>query len=208
MASTAAPAPAEKRITLVGASIGDAWRFDRLGERVALPGYRFAYVGVYAFDKGPLVEQLASAAERPAVVMIKECAAYFPGDLDAYRRNVTSWVERLRRAGIQPLLVTTVPIARSPGYLGRAKHVVKRALGRPTRIDGILQYNDWLKEYAARERLPLFDLEAVVREGPHDRWLRPDFDAGDQLHLNAAAYRAIDDAFAALLRAGAEVAAR
>jgi hypothetical protein len=106
------------------------------------------------------------------------------------------------------VLVTTVPVAEPPGIVGRVKYLVKHAIGRPTRIDTLIEFNDWLKDYARREQVPFFDLEAVVRRSAGERWLRPDFDSGDQLHVNAEAYRAIDGAFAAFLTSQTWGAAR
>lgn len=192
-------APNPVRITLVGASVGKAWNFDRVGERISAPEYRFAYLGVYDFDKGPLIEKLASASDKPDVVMVKECAAYFPGDLETYQRQIVSWVTRLRGAGIRPVLVTTAPIAEPTDVLARTKDAAKRLVGKPTRLDSELRFNDWLKEYAGRENIPVFDLEAQLRRSDSERWLRNEFDAGDGLHLNDTAYRTIDSAFAKFL---------
>ena len=135
--------------------------------------------------------------------MIKECATYFPGDLAAYQRSVEAWVQEIRRVGVQPMLVTTAPVAEPTDLLGRAKALVKRALGRPATQEGVVAFNDWLKEFARRERVPVFDLEAVLRRSASERWLRAEYDSGDRLHLNAKAYAAIDRAFADLVLARA-----
>jgi hypothetical protein len=137
-----------KRVVLVGASIGNNWHFDRIGERVPLPGYRFNYVGVYSFDKGPLIQKLVTDPDKPDIVLIKECASYFPGDTEQYQRQFLSWVETLRAVGIQVVLVTTAPVAEPTDYIPRAKIFVKRLIGKPLQLDSIKQFNDWLKQYA------------------------------------------------------------
>jgi hypothetical protein len=200
-------AMAGESITLVGASIGKSWQFDRLADRVPLPGYRFAYDGTYQFDKGPVIAKVLAGADRPAAVMIKECASYFPGDLEVQRRSVSQWVGELRRAGVRPILVTTAPIAEPTRVMDRARALAKRLLGRTTAQEGLVVFNDWLREYAQRERIPLFDLEAVLRRSASDRWMRSEFDSGDRLHLNATAYAAMDRAFAEFLAAQARSAA-
>jgi hypothetical protein len=187
------------RITLVGASIGKAWHFDRLGERISAPGYQFAYLGNYDFDKGPLIEDLATARIKPDIVMIKECATYFPGDLDRYQHQIVSWVGKLRAAGIRPVLVTTAPVAEPTDLLTRAKNTVKQLVGIPTRLESELRFNDWLRDHADREKIPVFDIEAHLRRSDSNRWLRNEFDAGDGLHLNEAAYRNLDNAFSGFL---------
>jgi hypothetical protein len=188
-----------KRVVLVGASIGKDWHFDRIGERVALPGYRFDYVGVYSFDKGPLIQKLVTDPDKPDIVLIKECAAYFPGDSEQYQRQFMSWVETLRAVGIQVVIVTTAPVAEPTEYIPRAKIFVKLLIGKPAWLDSIVQFNDWLKQYAQRERIPVFDLEAQLRRSESERWLRSEYDAGDKMHLNESAYRVLDGSFSKFL---------
>ncbi len=188
-----------KRVVLVGASIGKAWHFEDVGRRASLPGYRFDYAGAYRFDKGDLVQGLVQDADKPDVVMIKECSTYFPGDPDDYRKKVTAWVEQLRAAGIQPMLVTTAPVGEPSGLVAKAKLKVKKLLGKPTWLDSITSFNDWIKEYGRAEGIPVFDLEALLRRSAEERWLKPEFDSGDTVHLTEAAYREMDRGFARFL---------
>ncbi|HSN20008.1 MAG TPA: SGNH/GDSL hydrolase family protein [Usitatibacter sp.] len=192
---TAAP----KTVVLVGASIGEGWKIERLAERTGLEGYALRHVALYEFDKTPAIEALLRSAQKPDVVMIKECSTYFPGDLVEYRRKVAVWVRMLREAGVQPVLVTTAPLGAPEGAVERGKSGLKRLLGRDSAADGIAAFNDWMKAYAERERIPLFDLEAVLRRGAGERWMKPEYDSGDRVHLNAAGYRAMDRAFAQFL---------
>ena len=57
-----------KRVVLVDASIGKNWHFDRIGERVALPGYRFHYVDVSSFDKRSLIQKFVNDPDKPGIV--------------------------------------------------------------------------------------------------------------------------------------------
>lgn len=184
------------RIALVGASNGKAWQIDRLADRVDLPGkYRFEYLGANSFDKSPLVQALTKRTEKPRAVMIKECATYFPGKLSEYQRLEMEWVKSLREAGILPILVTTPPLAEPTGIVQRTKDFVKGLVGKPTWQASVLEFNDWLRAYAKRENIPVFDVEAVLRREDQSRWLRDEFDEGDGLHLNRAAYQHMDRAF-------------
>ena len=187
------------RVVLVGASIGKNWHFDRISKGVALPGYRFDYVGVYASDKGPLIQQLVTDLDKPDIVLIKECATYFPGDTEQYQHQFMSWVETLRAVGIQVVLVKTSPVAEPTEYIPRAKIFVKRLIGRPTQLDGIVQFNAWLKQYAQRERIPLFDLETKLYRSDSERWLRSEYDIVDKLHLNELIYLVLDEPVAKFL---------
>jgi len=197
MAETGKTRQEPRRITLVGASIGQDWHFERLGDRVPLAEYKFSYVGVNAFDKTPLITGLVGGADRPDIVLIKECSTYFPGDIERYRRGVMTWVDQLRKSGIQPMLVTTAPVSEPFG--SAARRFVKKMLGKPDWLDTVTAYNDWLKVYAQHEKIPVFDLEAVLRRSDSERWLKAEYDVGDRVHLNAAAYKAMDRAFAAFL---------
>jgi len=186
-----------KKITLVGASIGKNWHFDRLGDRMPVSGYRFSYVGVNDFDKTPLIEKLVGGNEKPDIVLIKECSTYFPGDTEQYRKSVVMWVNQLRVSGIRPILVTTAPVSEPFG--STVRRLIKKILGKPDWLDSVTAYNDWLKAYAQREKIPVFDLEAVLRRNNSERWLRAEYDVGDRVHLTAAAYAAMDREFTAFL---------
>ncbi|MBI3546799.1 MAG: hypothetical protein HY081_09460 [Gammaproteobacteria bacterium] len=190
----------EKEIVLVGASIGKAWQIEQLGKRESLPGYSFGYVGVNAFDKSPLVEQIIARKQKPDFVMLKECSTYFPGNTEQYHRGVENWVAQLKRAGIRPVLVTTAPVAEPAGVIAKGKIALKHLFGMHAWMDEISAYNAWLREYAAREQLPLFDLEAVLRISDTNKYLKKEYDIGDMVHLTPAAYKAMDHEFAAFLR--------
>ncbi|HET9651738.1 MAG TPA: SGNH/GDSL hydrolase family protein, partial [Usitatibacter sp.] len=113
--------------------------------------------------------------------------------------GVAGWVEELRHAAIQPVLVTTAPLAEPAGAVARGRQLVKTMIGRGSAMHSIVEFNEWLRQYAAREEIPVFDLEAALRRGPGDRWMKPEYDAGDRVHLNAAGYRAMDEAFTRFL---------
>ena len=191
-----------KRVVLVGASIGKGWDFENVGRRIQRKDIRFDYRGVFQFDKGPTIRELIESADKPSMVLIKECSVYFPGDLVQYERQVASWVKQLQEAGIQPRLVTTVPVKRSGGALYRLKNTIKRLMGKTSRQKSLTSFNDWMTAYGRREGVPVFDLESCLRSGPGDRWLRAEYDVGDGVHLNAKAYGEIDREFARFLIKG------
>lgn len=187
------------RMTLVGASIGQQWNFDRLHERVKVDGAQFGYVGLPAFDKSKAISELATSTDKPDVVLIKECATYFPGDTEVYHRRIDEWVMQLRTAGIQAVLVTTAPVGKPKEYVALGRIAVKRLIGRPTWLDSVTRFNDWVTAYGRRQRVPVFDLEAVLRRNRGERWLRDEYDSGDHVHLTEPAYHALDLAFAQFL---------
>lgn len=187
---------AERHVILLGASVGREWRIEELPERAGRPEYRLEFVARYDFDKGPELEQILSRRSgRPDAVILKECAAYFPGDLDRYRALVTSWVGRCREAGVVAIPATVAPVLVRRGWTGRVRAALRAARGRPhprRRLEGLLAYNDWLRRFAAEEGLTVLDLEASLRVGEDDRSLPEDLHSGDGLHLNEEAYRRLD----------------
>lgn len=201
MSVDAAPAVRpERKLVLLGASIGKDWHFDKLPARTGLAGYRLEYQGVNAFDKGSLVDGVLARPRKPDYVLIKECSTYFPGDQQRYQEQIASWVHKLRAAGVRPVLVTAAPVEAPHGLVDRSKDFVKRSAGLPTWSGEVLRYNDWLRDYARRENVPLFDLEAVLRIGPDNRSLRPEYAVGDYVHVNNQAYLTLDREFVVFLR--------
>ena len=76
------------------------------------------------------------------------------------------------------------------------KHLVKKVTRNRVPVDErlpyLLEYNDWVRSYAAQEGLALLDLEAALRNNAQERKLRDDLAAEDGLHLNEQAYRVLD----------------
>jgi hypothetical protein len=192
----------KKHVVLLGASVGHDWKIESLPERLkqtsAAQGYRFEYVGEYAFDKTEaLMKILQRKQNKPDAIIIKECAAYFPGDLRQYQELMKGWVKACKNASVVPVPTTVVPVVSSKNKTikERVKDFIKTILGRPTtssQLEGIFQYNDWVREYAAQEGLTVLDLETPLRTSQDDRSLRVDLHSGDGLHLNSRAYEILD----------------
>lgn len=194
--------PGAVRVLLIGASIGKAWEFPGLPGRTGLDGIRCEYAGYKGFDKSSLVDAaLARPEDRPGVVILKQCSAYFPASgNEASRELVKGWVARCRAAGVEPVLATVAPASEKKSPAVRAKLAVKTLLGKPTRNGEIARYNDWVREYARAEGLEVLDIERVVRLSEKKRVLDPDLSIGDSTHLNARAYQRLDEEGAALLK--------
>lgn len=160
---------AHRRVVLVGASVGFEWKLHLVFPNLeARP--------IYQFDKTELVEQ--AVAEGPDAIILKECAAYFPSaDPEGERALFAGWVERIRAAGIVPIVATVVPVTRD------------HAASEPGRLEGLLAFNDWVRELARREQLAVLDLEAAVRCSAGERRLDDALHSGDGLHLEPRTYR-------------------
>jgi hypothetical protein len=199
--TTRALLPAPTRVALLGASIGKGWEFPSLPERTGIEGLTCEFAGIYDFDKGQaLRELLARPRGRPDIIILKECAAYFPGDLNRYEGLMRGWIEDCRTLGVVPVPVTAIPVQSPRTLQGKLKLFVKQhVLHRETRNGQIARYNDWLREYTAASGLELLDLEAALRVSRTDRTLRGDLQSGDGLHVNNRAYAILDQAFSDIL---------
>jgi hypothetical protein len=120
------------------------------------------------------------APQLPNVMILKECSAYFPGDPRQQKELVKKWVGQVSHAGIQPILATAVPVTRARAETDKGK------------MDGIRDNNDWIRNYAKDQHIPLLDLELALRTDPVERYLKDDFTSGDGSHLNGMAYEILD----------------
>lgn len=192
----------EKRhVVLLGASVGRAWDIQALPERTGIANCDFRYVPGGGFDKtNALHEILLEEASRPDAIIIKECAAYFPGDFDRYKVLVKDWVDLCKKKDVIPILATVVPVTRLHAFKKIFIDIIKgRGLlndGNPfahNRNAAIIAYNDWIKNYAAANGLSVLDMESAVVYSQENRFLREDFAKVDGLHLNANAYERLDE---------------
>ncbi len=155
------------------ASVGSAWNINE-----HFPGLNIAVYEEYQFDKGHVIRDILDSA-KPDIMMIKECAAYFPPSeevttMEAYRDLIRNWVNLCRGEAVIPVLTTVVPI--DPGNPGNRGQ-----------LESILKYNDWTHGYCRSENISVLDLEAAVRASEENRILDPVYDSGDGLHLNGRA---------------------
>lgn len=188
-----------RHILLIGASVGNRWHFDELQSRINTKEYTFEYVGVYKFDKSKALKEILNrSVNRPDAIIIKECAAYFPGDLDLYESLMKEWCEHCVEAKVVPIPATVVPVTRTHNMRTGIKIIIKRILGRIekiyslSRIDGILSYNDWMKDYAQSKGFTILDLESALHSSPDNRYLKSELTSGDGLHLTSKAYELLD----------------
>ena len=188
----------KRRVVLLGASVGRAWDFPNLSTRIGRQNYIFEYEGVYAFDKTPALARLLQRVDnKPDAIIIKECAAYFPGKLSEYKRIIKKQVNSIKRHQVVPILATTVPVTNPPfGSLFWVKDLVKIVWPNKLRIkfrqEPIQEFNDWLISYAKEQDVVILDLEKAVRISDADRRLSSRYTSGDGLHLNEHAYSVLD----------------
>ncbi len=173
---------------LVGASIGKGWEFEKLPFRQnwksnIVLGFR----AKYDFDKGDKIKDIVELPISISGVIIKECAAYFPRDIDKSQKLLKEWVVLLRNRNITPILATVVPVTK--------EHDAKR----PGRFNSILLFNDFIRGYAYQENIEILDLEKALRISDEDRHLRDEYAQPDGLHLVKEAYLRLDQTILPLI---------
>lgn len=187
------------RILLLGASVGKQWNLSEWPRRMKRDDLGFEMVPVYRFDKTAGLQDILIRPKRkfylskkfmlsllqprpakPDVIIFKECAAYFPGDLNGYRHLVEDWVHMCREADIQTALATVVPITKD------------HSKEKPGRLESILEFNQWIRDYTSQHDLFCLDLEKALQTSDSDGSLKDDLADTDGLHLNPKAYRLLD----------------
>lgn len=187
------------KVLLLGASVGQSWELQDFPKRTRDSRFEFEAVQAWQFDKTEALDEILMRPKRkfkptktylkgffkpapikPDIILIKECAAYFPGDMARYKSLLPNWVASIRANGRTPVLATVVPVTSD------------HAKRKPGRIESIREFNDWIRAYAATEKLSLVDLESAIREDDKGRFLRTEYTNGDGLHLNRKAYDVLD----------------
>jgi hypothetical protein len=189
-----------RRIVLLGASVGEAWDLPSLPQRIDNENYAFEYMMCPQFDKSDFLKDIIAREEnKPDAVFIKECAAYFPGDLENYKSLIKEWIEECLKADITPIPATVAPVTRLHSFKKIAIDVLRGRKpfrqGNPfkyLRNKSILEFNDWLREYCKNMGLSVLDLEAALRYSEDNRFLKENLSRIDGLHLNRKAYGILD----------------
>lgn len=198
--------PKSVHVVLIGASIGQGWQLAEWPTRAQAPGFSAESIPAWQFDKSEVVEEvlmrparkfrltrtyLRSLVKPPPrkadIAIVKECSSYFPGDIHAYEAEVLNWVRRLQSHQVQVVLATVVPVTKA------------RAERDPGKQESLLAYNRWVREYAREQSISVLDLEAALRTEAPGAYLREEWATEDGSHLNAAAYRVLDQTLRAVL---------
>ena len=189
-----------KHVILLGASVGHAWDIEKLPHRVNNRDFMFEFAGEYEFDKSKELKKiLQRTTDKADAVILKECAAYFPGNFEKQKKLMEEWINKLQEKNIVPIPATVVPVT-TPKFLSAAyfknllkRYIYKDKIPMEAKLKYILEYNDWIKQYSKERGLTVLDLEGALRINDSDRRLRPDLTSGDGLHLNKKAYSIIDN---------------
>lgn len=178
-------------IVLVGASVGKEWNLAALPKRTGINGFVLGHRGKYGYDKGDQVEKLAGvSSSKPDIAIIKECAAYFPKELERIIEKLPLWVDTLASSGITPVAATCCPVTEEND---------KANPGRQKAID---EFNRFVRAYAMQNNMSVVDLAKTLQVSETDTHLRGDYAQPDGLHLTPRAYLALDSMLVSLLNSG------
>lgn len=183
-----------RHIVLLGASVGEAWNIAGLSDRTGSSEYAFEYAGEYSADKSEkLASILGRGQEEPDAIIIKECAAYFPGESEKLKVLIRGWVGACRDEDVIPVLATVVPVVRSFPLRVFILSLLHGKWRYPKgTFEAIIEFNDWVRDYAEEEDLVVLDLEAALRTSSSDRHLNGRYARKDGLHINEKAYVELD----------------
>ncbi len=180
-------------IVYIEASIGSNWKLEAFADRSKIINLTIEFHDVYNFDKSSRLKEILARDNKPDAIVIQECSVYFPGDFESYKARYGSWIEEIKKHGVQPVIATTVTPASSFGFYRDFKNFIKKhILGRESQFEQIIRFNDWLKEYADSNGITVLDLEKELRISESDRHMRNIYNYGDGIHLNGEAYRVLD----------------
>jgi len=172
--------PPPEYVVLVGASVGESWDFPSLPARVGAPNSVFGFRPKLGYDKRDVLDRLVAVPTKPDKVIIKECAAYMPREVDNAIGKIPGWVDMLRSRDIVPILATCCPVTEANDK------------ANPGRQKAIEKFNDFIRSYAADHGVEVLDLEKALRIGDVDRRLKEEFAQTDGLHLMPEAYTVLD----------------
>lgn len=199
--AVATPARNEKRVVFFGDSITDSWDDPVYGG--FFPGKAYINRGI----SGQTTPQMLIRF-RPDVIDLKPKVVVIlagtndlagntgPTTLEAIQGNLTSMAELARLNGIRVVLASILPI--SDYEMREGKPIVQSVRRAPERI---VRMNEWLKSYAAKNRLVYLDYYSAMRD--EKGFLKDDL-SDDGLHPNQKGY----EVMAPLVEAAIEKAMR
>lgn len=187
-----------KTVVLIGASYAGGWDPGR-----PIAGYRLVNKGVNGEQSFEMLARFQSdvIGLKPNAVIIwgfindvfRSDRAQIDQTLKRTRESITAMVALARQAGIQPVLATEVTIRSKHGLRESVETMVGKLLGKSSYQDYInghvLETNRWIVDLAARERIVLLDLEAVLSDSQHER--RKEYSQPDGSHISTRGYEAL-----------------
>lgn len=180
-----APAKKNRYIAFIGASIGRDWKLEQLPERQPdLKDVAILFWPEYQFDKTRIVDHVMKIPIKPDAILIKECAAYFPLNIEQAGKEYLDWFELLKKNNLKAVAVTTVPVT------------ISNEKQNPGRAESIYAFNSFLKLSGEK----VYDLVPTLSDPQSGgMFLQESLAQEDGLHLNQKAYKLLDRSLADFL---------
>ncbi len=168
----------KKYAVFIGASIGRDWHLEKLWQRYKLAGNtEIIFWPEYKFDKKSIIDHVLRIPIRPEMVLIKECAAYFPLDEEKAVIKLFEWFTAVKQVGITPVAVTTIPVTRNNDNNNKGRAV------------SIYRFNNMIREKAEN----ICDIATILGDKDSDyKFLLNKYAKKDGLHVNDEAYLEMD----------------
>lgn len=183
-----------KRLVVIGASYARGWAGFSPGN------FTIVNKGVAGEQSSQMLTRFKKDVidERPDAVIIwgfindifRSSQEGIDPTLEGTRRNISKMVDLARANGIKPVLATEVTIRRRSGV----QETIASWIGRIKGKEGYQEYvnrhvlrtNQWIREYALEQRIPLLDFQPLLSDGEGRR--KPEYAMEDGSHLTASAY--------------------
>lgn len=169
--------PKNRYIAFIGASIGRDWKLENLPERInKLNDLEIFYWPEYKFNKKTIIDHILKIPIKPHVIMIKECAEYFPrNEIDSIN-EINSWFEIIKNNKILPVALTTFSVTKQHDdeHTGKAASINK--------FNGLLKKSGY----------SILELDLQLADSQNRIYLSEKYAQKDGLHLNKYAYEKID----------------
>ena len=115
--------------------------------------------------------------------------------LERTRNNIIEMVDLARSNGIKPVLATEVTIKGKDGIIETIVSWIGRIKGTESYQDYVNRYvlrtNQWIREYALEQRIPILDFQPLLSDGKGRR--KKEYATVDGSHLSAAAYSRLSE---------------
>jgi len=186
-----------ENVVVIGASYAGGWPVESIG------GLPVVNKGVGGQESHQMLARFADdvVAEGPRYVLIWGFINdIFRTDFDRAevrlersREDYRRMIELAREAGIRPVLVTEITMAKSPGLVNAFRYWFDGLRGKTSYAERVNTHvtamNAWIREHAASNDIPVLDFERVFADA--DGWRRPAFATEDGSHVTAEGYAAL-----------------
>ena len=192
----------ELKVVYIEASTGNRWKLQEFPQRTGLSNVQVEFHAIYDFDKTNVVNKiLDETVSKPDIIIIQECAVYFPAELSKYEKMYERWMLQIKSSGITPVVATTIVPAQSQGLMQDIKDFIKVNLqGKDSQYDQIVLFNMWLRDWSQKNSVQVLDLAKALQIDETNFHMADKYNSGDGIHVNSIAYEYLDELLYKMLK--------